>query len=180
MVSVDVFFKKVKPKKVSIISSKVKIAGVDRLKPYEQSSLESTMNRALSKFEKIYGNVEEFKCFIKTHEAGRGRTKYSIHLYLIIPGSSLTSEQANFDFSTAVNLAIKILEKEVLRHKEKYKYETGKGKGMNKRGQIKDFMILVFLLIMLGLWYRPEITKDILGKLLEFGNTVTGYVINWL
>ena len=54
----------------------------------------------------------------------------------------------------------------------------GKGKGMNKRGQVKDFMILVFLLILLGLWYQPEITKDILGNLVEFGKTITGYVIN--
>ena len=99
-------------------------------------------------------------------------------MYLVIPGSSFTSEQADFDFNTAVSWAIKALEKEVLRAKEKHKYEVGKGKGMNKRGQVKDFMILVFLLILLGLWYQPEITKDILGNLVEFGKTITGYVIN--
>ena len=177
MVSADIAIKK--PRKSSPITrSKIHISGVDNLRPFQQNSLESTMNKALSKFDKS-NNVTEFKCYIKTFEEGRGRVKYSIHLYLVIPGSSFTAEQADFDFNTAVSWAIKALEKEVLRAREKHNYEKGKGMGMNKRGQAKDFMILVFLLIVLGLWYQPEITKDILRNLVDFGRTITGYVINW-
>lgn len=178
MVSADTVIKK--PKKVSsTLSSKIHISGIDNLKPFQQSSLEVMMNNALAKLDKTYGNITEFKCYVKTFEEGRGRVKYSIHLYLVIPGSSFTSEQADFDFNTAISWAIKALEKEVLRAKEKYKYKTGKGTGMNKRGQLKDFLILIFLLVILGLWYQPDITKSILGNLVEFGKTITGYFVNW-
>lgn len=180
MVSVDVFFKKIKLKKADTLSSKVKLAGVEKLRPYEQSSLESAMNRALLKFEKTYGNIKEFKCYIKTHERGRGKIKYSIHLYLVVPGSSFTSEQADFDFNTAVSWAIKALEKEVLRAKEKYKYKTGKGSNHSKSGQIRDFVLLVFLLIILGLWFMPDLTKAILGNLFDFGRSITGGFIKLL
>ena len=48
MVSADTVIKKSK-KTISATSSKIHISGVDNLRPFQQSSLETTMNKALSK-----------------------------------------------------------------------------------------------------------------------------------
>jgi len=74
MVSADTVIKKSK-KTISATSSKIHISGVDNLRPFQQSSLETTMNKALSKLDNV-GNVTEFKCYVKTFEEGRGRVKY--------------------------------------------------------------------------------------------------------
>ncbi|MBS3065153.1 MAG: hypothetical protein J4451_01500 [DPANN group archaeon] len=49
-----------------------------------------------------------------------------------------------------------------------------------KRGQLKDFLLLVFLIIILGLFYQPDITKVALEHLYEYGRTMTGYFVNLL
>jgi ribosome-associated translation inhibitor RaiA len=125
MVSADTIIKKPK-KPLKAVSSKIHISGVENMKPFQQAELETIMNKVLAKLDKTYGNIKEFKCYVKTFET-TGKTKYSIHFYLVVPGSSFTAEQADFDFNAAVSWAAKALEKEVLRAKEKHKYQTGKG-----------------------------------------------------
>ncbi|MBS3065152.1 MAG: HPF/RaiA family ribosome-associated protein [DPANN group archaeon] len=125
MVSADTIIKKPK-NPLPAVSSKIHISGVENMKPFQQAELETIMNKVLAKLDKTYGNIKEFKCYVKTFET-TGKTKYSIHLYLVVPGSSFTAEQADFDFNAAVSWAAKALEKEVLRAKEKHKYQTGKG-----------------------------------------------------
>ncbi|MBI2041226.1 MAG: hypothetical protein HYT16_03945 [DPANN group archaeon] len=103
------------------ISPHVQFIGVHNLKPFQEDFFKSKINSFYSKILKNYfNNVRYFAAEVKLHEKkDAGRQKHSIHLRLALPSKTFSAEYAGFDLDTPLSRAIKALETELVRHREK-------------------------------------------------------------
>ena len=80
-----------------------------------KSRIEKAAQRTLSKLQTIINNEVDLKVrFKQRHEAGK-REKHIVHLHLTAPGISLLSTAADWQIVTALQKALKTLEKEALK-----------------------------------------------------------------
>src|SRR3989304_3455433 len=101
----------------------IQFFGCEQLIPQQYDSVRKQMAELYEKTKRAYfKNIIYFLVHIKKYEQKEhGRAKYSVHLRLAIPARVFNAEQAHFDLNTAVSWALKALESEVLRFKEKGK-----------------------------------------------------------
>ncbi len=117
-----------------VISPKIKIIGTTRLKPQEGKAIKEMMNESIDRIQKNYiPNITSFVCHLKKYDLAGAREKSSIHLKLITPAMIFNADAADFNLSTAVGWAIKALEKELLKFKEKIRVSQGSFKGKGRR-----------------------------------------------
>ena len=119
----------------------IQFVGLEQLRPFQGDLLKS---KAIKCYEEILSNrfkdIRYFMVQIKLHEAkDAGAQKYSLHLRLATPAQTFSSECASFRLDSAIIKAIKTLDSEIIRFKEKIRErrsDTGKGiRGMMKRGK---------------------------------------------
>jgi len=117
------------------ISPKIKVVGASRQKPMEGRIIKEMMNETLYLIKKNHlTTVKSFICQIKNYEKGeRSRFKRSIHLKLITPAKTFNADADSYILSTAMSWALRALEKEVLRFKEKFREKEGRFKGKGRR-----------------------------------------------
>ena len=113
----------IKPRKSSVVGPfyNLQFIGVENLKPFQDSLVKS---RVATFYEKIldnyFKNVRYFSAEVKLYEKKlAGKQKYSIHLRLALPSKVFSSEYAGFDIDTPLSRAIKALDKELVRFREK-------------------------------------------------------------
>ncbi len=118
-----------------MISPKIKIIGAARLKPQEGRAVKEMMNESLNRIQKNYiPKFISFVCQIKNYEKGkRTKEKRSIHLKLITPAMVFKVDDTSYHLSTAVSRAIKVLERDIRRFKEKIRERYGSFKGKGRR-----------------------------------------------
>jgi len=123
---------------------------------------ESVRRQVAEFYEKIkriyFKDIIYFFVHIKLYEQKETkRKKYSIHLRLAIPAMVFNADQAHFDINTAVSWAIRAMDKELLRFKEKGKKSwtvTG------KHGKRQEFGIAKKrILETRGKVIRPKLVK---------------------
>ncbi len=115
------------------MSPHVQFIGINNLKPLQGDFFKSKVNSFYSKILKNYFNsVRYFAAEVKLHEKkAAGRQKHSIHLRLALPNKTFSSEHAGFDLDTPLSRAIKTMETELVRHREKTRErweDFGKGR----------------------------------------------------
>lgn len=117
------------------INPKIKVIGANKQKPIEGRIIKEMMNETLYLIEKNHlTTVKSFICQLKNYEKGeRSRFKRSISLKLVTPAKTFNASADSYHLSTALSWALRALEKEVFRFKEKFRVKQGRFKGRGRR-----------------------------------------------
>ncbi len=121
------------------VTPHVQFIGIRNLKPFQEEFFKSKINSFYSKILKDYfNNVRYFAAEIKLHEKkAAGRQKHSIHLRLALPNKTFSSEYAGFDLDTPLSKAIKALESELVRHRERAQDRRGDSSGLGGKRDMR-------------------------------------------
>ena len=113
----------------------LQFVGLENLKPFQYDFFKDRVRKFYQKIlANYFKDVRYFQAEIKLHEKKAvGRQKYSIHLRLATPAKVFSSEYVGFDIDAPTSRAIKILDSELIRFREKFR-DSWKlaGKGQEK------------------------------------------------
>src|SRR3989338_8509569 len=119
----------------------IQFVGVDKLKPFQCERFQSKIVDFYKKIrEKYFHNVRYFMAQVKLYEEKKvGKQKHSIHLRLATPSKTFSSDYAGFDLDKPLSEAIRALDKELLRFREKTRERwTDFGIGRKKAQRNED------------------------------------------
>ena len=99
----------------------IQFVGVDKLKPFQCERFQSKIVDFYKKIrEKYFHNVRYFMAQVKLYEEKKvGKQKHSIHLRLALPSKTFSADYAGFDLDKPLAEAVRALDKELLRFREK-------------------------------------------------------------
>ncbi len=98
--------------------STVEFAGIHNIEGFDKGTALLTANRTLDKIKKITKEQSRLLIHVKMNETqgkeGK-RQKYTIHSKLFTPGSFLEATHVEWDFLSALQKSLSVLEKEVIK-----------------------------------------------------------------
>lgn len=119
----------------------IQFVGVDKLKPFQCELFQSKIIDFYKKIlEKYFKDVRYFMAQVKLYEEKKaGKQKHSIHLRLALPSRTFNADYAGFDLDKPLAEAIRALDSELLRFREKTRERrTDFGVGRKKAQRYDD------------------------------------------
>ncbi|HIH14085.1 MAG TPA: hypothetical protein HA224_02410 [Nanoarchaeota archaeon] len=117
--------------------------GLEQLRPFEYEFAKSRFEDAFAKMSKRI-EILYFLVQIKLYEIkDRGKTKYSIHIRVAVPGKHVNIDNDTFDINSAVNGAINSLEQNLSKFAGKLR-DQQKNFGKGRKKVMRDTDIDIF------------------------------------
>ena len=97
---------------MSFDGRKIQVSCLPELDSFEKSKAESALVACFDKLNLLVKNDVLLNAHFKQHETGGKRAKHSVHLKLSLPGKTLVASDSGWELLSALQSALKTLERE--------------------------------------------------------------------